>query len=255
MRLALVAAAFVLTGAIPAFGQASVEPSAPSSPAQEAQMEAEMDAMMEHDNVYRFLLGEFDYARERGRDLFTWDVDGWVGGDYNKLWLKSEGELFGGEVEDAEVQALYSRNVSTYFDAQAGVRYDFEPTGTAYLVFGVQGLAPYFFETDAAAFVSDKGDVSLRAEQSLDLLLTQRLVLQPRAEANLFLQDIPEQGVGSGLSTAEGSLQLRYEVTRKFAPYVDLNYERAFGDTKRFRRAEGEGADAWTLRAGVRLWF
>lgn len=208
-----------------------------------------------HRRTYHLLLGEFDYAREQGRGLFTWDADAWVGGDEHKLWLKSEGEIFGDKTEQAEVQALYSRNIGPFFDAQIGVRYDVEPKGTAYLVAGVQGLAPYLLETELAAFLSEKGDVSLRFEQAVDLLLTQRLILQPHAEANIAFQDVPELRVGSGLSSLETGLQLRYELSRKFAPYVDVNYERAFGDTKRFRRAEGEEAGAWTLRTGVRLWF
>jgi copper resistance protein B len=254
MRTRLLAAALAAF-ATPASAQQVEMPAGEASPADHAEQMREMAVMAHDTSTFHMLLGEIDYAREQGRDLVTWDAEGWVGGDVDKLWLKSEGEHFGGETETAEVQALYSRNVATFFDAQVGVRYDIEPKGTAYLVAGVQGLAPYLLETDVAAFLSEHGDVSLRAKQSFDLLLTQRTVLEPHVEANLYLQDVPELGVGSGLSNIEAGLQLRYEITRRFAPYLDLEYDRALGDTRRFRLAAGEEAGRWVLKAGLRLWF
>lgn len=217
--------------------------------------EVEMGAMGHHERTYTYLQTELDYGRPDDEDQFTWDAQGWVGGDRNKLWLKSEGEVTDGDAEQAEIQALYSRNIATFFDAQVGVRYDFEPTGTAYLVAGVQGLAPYLLETDVAAFLSDEGDASVRLEQSFDVLLTQRLILEPYVEAEVQFQDVPERDVASGLSDVEAGVQLRYEVTRKLAPYLDAVYERSLGDTADLRRASGEDADHWVLRAGLRSWF
>lgn len=135
------------------------------------------------------------------------------------------------------------------------MRQDFAPRGETYLAAGVAGLAPYFFETEATAFLSTEGNVSARFEQSFELLITQKLIAEPHVEVNLFAQDVPEQGVGAGFSDIEAGLQLRYEVTRKFAPYVDLVWERDLGETASITRASGEDVEDTTLRFGVRAWF
>lgn len=192
-----------------------------------------------------------------GSDDYLWDVQGWYGGDFNKIWVKSEGEgTFGEELEEAEVQALWSRAVTPWFDFQAGVRYDFRPDPErAHLVVGLQGLVPYQFELDAAAFLSDEGDLSARIEAEYEQRITQRLLLQPRVELDLAAQDVPEIGVGAGLSSAELGLRLRYEIAREFAPYIGVEYERSFGDTADFIRAAGEDPDSWKAVLGVRAWF
>ena len=209
-------------------------------------------------NSYRFLADQLEVSLRDGRDGYAWeDVQFWYGGDINKLWIKSQGEgEFGGSVESAEVQVLWTRAIDPWFDLQAGVRHDFRPSPQShYLVLGIQGLAPYWFEIDAAMFLSTKGDLSARFEAEYDQLITQRLILQPRFEVDFALQDVPRIGVGSGLSTAEAGLRLRYEIVREFAPYVGLQYERAFGDTARFRRTAGDDVGGWSLVMGVRAWF
>lgn len=207
--------------------------------------------------TYKVLVDQLEAKTGSGRDGYSWDGQAWYGGDINKLWLKTEGEgEFGRAPEDAEVQALWSRAIDPWFDLQAGVRYDFRPDPErAYLVLGIQGLAPYWFEVDGAAFVSDRGDASARFEGEYDLRLTQKLILQPRLEFDLALQDVPEIGIGSGLSTAELGARLRYEVRPEFAPYVGIEYERAFGDTADFRRTAGEEAGGWSFLVGLRTWF
>lgn len=197
---------------------------------------------------------ELDYAGRHG-GLWNWNVDGWIGGDTERLWIRSEGEIADGDFEKAEAQLYYGRNVHPYWDVLAGVRQDFAPRGETYLAAGITGLAPYFFETDATAFVSTQGDVSTRLEQSFELLLTQRLIAEPHVEVNLFAQDVPELGAGAGVSDIEAGLQLRYEVTRKFAPYADLVWERDLGETASITRANGEDVEDTTLRFGVRMWF
>ncbi len=229
-------------------------PAAPASPATRADA-AHDQAVMEHTRTFSFLRADVDVGFGEDDEVFSWDVDGWRGGDRNKLWLKSEGEAADGELENAEVQLLYSRNVSTFFDAQLGIRYDFEPDETAYLVAGIQGLAPYQFETDVAAFLSDKGDLSFRYEQSLDLLITQRLVIEPEIELEAFATDVAERGVGAGLSELEASLRVRYEITRKFAPYAEVAYERLLGETSSIAQRQGESPEETTFRAGLRVWF
>lgn len=190
-----------------------------------------------------------------GAATADWDFDGWIGTDENKLWLKSEGERTDSTTEQAEFWALYSRNIAMFWDAQIGIRYDVQPQSTAYLALGFEGLAPYFFETEAHLFVSDEGDVSARLRQENEFLITQRLILEPYAEINLFAQDVEEQDVGAGFSSGEIGLQTRYEITRKFAPYVDVKYERKFGETSSIAKREDGDNDNFVAALGVRFMF
>lgn len=215
-----------------------------------------------------------DHAQEHGGQIFhafrleagggttsdgavtvDWDFDGWIGTDENKLWLKSEGERTDSTTEQAELWALYSRNIATFWDIQAGIRYDVQPQSTAYLAIGFEGLAPYFFETEAHLFFSEDGDVSLRLRQENDFLITQRLITQPYLEANLFAQDVAELGIGVGIASAEIGIQTRYEFTRKFAPYLDIKYERKFGETSSIAKNNGEDNDALIGTIGLRTLF
>lgn len=190
-------------------------------------------------------------------DSLVWNGQAWYGGDINKVWFKTEGaaSLNGDGVEDAEIQALYSRAISPFWDAQIGVRYDLEPDGLAHGVVALQGLAPYWFEVDASAFLSEKGDVTARVEAEYELRLTQRLILQPRVEANLSAQDVPERELGTGLNTLDAGLRLRYEIKREFAPYIGIEWQKVFGDTADFIAASGGDADKAVFVAGVRVWF
>lgn len=185
----------------------------------------------------------------------TWDFNGWIGGDYNKLWLKSEGERVDGHLEQAEFWAMYSRNVAEFWDVQAGIRYDVKPEHTAYLTVGVEGLAPYFFETEAHMFVSDEGDLSARIRREGDVLLTQKLILQHYIEVNLSAQDVSDQSEGAGFTHGEIGVQTRYEITKKFAPYIDLRYESKFGETASIAKNAGESRDDAIISAGIRLRF
>lgn len=198
---------------------------------------------------------ETDYGAGQEGPVASWDLDGWIGTDENKLWLKSEGERSDGHLEQAEFWALYSRNIAEFWDAQAGIRHDTQLTSTTYLALGLEGLAPYFFETEAHLFVSDEGDVTARLREENDFLLTQRLILQPYAEINLSAQNVEEQEIGAGFTESEIGLQTRYEITRKFAPYVDLRYERKFGETASIAEDEGEDNDDFIAAIGVRFMF
>ncbi|MBI1182133.1 MAG: copper resistance protein B [Alphaproteobacteria bacterium] len=199
-----------------------------------------------------------EYQSNDGSPLLLWDVRGWYGGDRDKLWVRSEGTyLFdGGAVDEAEVQARYSRAVSPYFDLQIGVRQDFGPgPSRTHGVIGIQGLAPHWFEIDAALFVSDHGDLTARLEAEYDLFLTQRLILQPRLELDVAFQDVAELGIGSGLSSVAAGARLRYEIDRQFAPYVGVSWTRKLGGTADFARASGEAPGGVSFVAGVRWWF
>lgn len=195
----------------------------------------------------------FDWLETESGALINWDTFVWAGGDEVKIRLEAEGEALDGGVESSELGAFLSWNIADFWDFQAGVRHDFEPEGLTWAAVGFQGLAPYFFETEARLFVSEDADLAFRFEQTYDLLFTQRLILQPHVELNAYAQDIPELGVGAGVSDVEVGLQLRYEITRKFAPYVDLVYERKLGETSQITRAMGEDPEAVTLRLGLRV--
>jgi copper resistance protein B len=206
---------------------------------------------------YMVLLDRSEARIGQGRDGYAWDWEAWAGGDYDRLWLKTEGEgAFRGPLEAAEVQALYSRAIDPWFNLQAGLRTDFRPRPQrAHLVLGVQGLAPYWFEVDLAAFLSNKGDLTARFEAEYDQRLTNRLILQPRLELDLSAQRIPALGIGPGLSSAEAGLRLRYEIKREFAPYIGVEYQRRFGETADFARAAGERTGGWAALIGLRSWF
>jgi len=198
-----------------------------------------------------------EYQARKGHDGFRWDGEAWYGGDINRLTVKSEGEgVFGEGIEGTETQLLYSRAVGPYFNAQAGIRQDLGPgPDRTYATVGFEGLAPYWFEVEGALFLSNKGDLHGRLEGYYDQRITQKLILQPIAELNFALQDVPEFGVGSGWSDVELGLRLRYEIVKEFAPYVGVEWERKVGDTARFTRAAGEDPSSVSLVAGVRVWF
>jgi copper resistance protein B len=183
-----------------------------------------------------------------------------IGNDYTRFWLKAEGEGLVAEGEgETEAQALYSRLISPYFEAQAGLRLDTEFGGgdvraRPLLVVGLEGLAPYWFEVEPALFLSAEGDLSARFEGSYDLLITQRLVVQPEAEVNVALQEVEDWGVGAGLNDVELGLRLRYEIRREFAPYVGVSWLNRFGGAADFARAEGEETSEVLFVVGVRLW-
>jgi copper resistance protein B len=191
-----------------------------------------------------------------GADGYRWEGQAWFGGDIDRLVLKSEGEGTRGDgVESAEVQALYSRAVGVYTDVQVGVRQDFEPRSRTYATVGFQTLLPYWFDVEGAAFLSNKGELLGRLEGYYDLRLTNRLILQPRAELNFAAQDTAATRTGSGLSNAELGLRLRYEIRREFAPYIGLSWDRRVGKTADYARALGEGVVDKSVVFGVRAFF
>jgi len=192
-----------------------------------------------------------------GEEGYLLDLQGWVGTDTSKFWAKVEGDgVVDGQLEELQVQALYSRPISPFFDVQVGVRQDVaSDENRTHAVVGIQGLAPYWFEVDAAAFVSHTGDVTARLEAEYELLFTQRLILQPRIELDAAFQDVEALGLGRGLSSAEGGLRLRYEIRREVAPYVGVSWRQVFGGTADFARAAGGRPASASVVAGLRLWY
>ena len=191
-----------------------------------------------------------------GADGYLWDAQGYYGGTTDRFWFKSEGEgTFGEPIEDVELQALYSKAIGPFFDLQAGVRQDLAGPDTTYAVIGLQGLAPYMFEVDGAVFLSHRGDLTARLEAELDQRITQRLILQPRAEVHLAAQDVPQLGSGAGLDSVEMGVRLRYEIVREFAPYVGVEQSWRVGNGADYARAAGEDASVTSFVAGIRFWF
>jgi copper resistance protein B len=187
---------------------------------------------------------------------FRWEGQGWVGTDYDKLWIKSEGTLSKGAVDDGQQQFLYSRAITTYFDLQGGLRSDIDSRPARnWAALGIQGLAPYFFDIEATGFVSNEGHLAAKLEASYDLLLTQRLILQPQVEVNLYSKADPVRMIGAGISDIDTGLRLRYEIDRKFAPYLGVVYEGKFGQTASLAKRAGESTGDFRVAFGVRIWF
>jgi copper resistance protein B len=206
---------------------------------------------------YQILFNLAEYQAHRGGDSYRWSGEAWVGGDLHRLVIKSEGEGgFHERLDSADVQALYSRAIDPYWSLQAGVRQAFLPgPNRPYVALSIEGLAPYWFEIEGSLFLSSKGDLLGRGEIYYDQRLTQRLILQPRAELNFAAQDVRENRIGSGLSSAELGLRLRYEIRREFAPYIGVSWERRLGETARLVRAAGDDAESRQFVAGIRFWF
>lgn len=196
-------------------------------------------------------------GRVGSRDTtLRWDSQAWIGPDEWRVWLKSEGERAGkGEVEDGKTELLVSKPISTFWDVQVGGRYDLDSgPGRGWAAIGVQGLAPGWFDVEATAYAGAKG-AAARLRGSTDVLLTNRLILQPEAELNAYSQDDRGRNIGSGISDLDAGLRLRYEVSRKFAPYVGVTWARKFGRTAHLVRAFGEPADDVRFAVGLRTWF
>lgn len=214
----------------------------------------------EDEQLYSFLLFDLlEYQGGKNLDQLRWDVVGWAGGDYNRLWFKTEGDS-AADKATVEFQLLYGRLIAPFWDMQAGIRHDrIYGSGSAdtrtFAVIGLQGLAPYWFDVEPWIAVSENGDVSARLTVEYDLLLTQRLILQPRVEIEAAVQKVERFGIGSGINDIDTGLRLRYEIRRDFAPYLGINWKRLVGQTAELARRDGEEVEKLSIVAGVRLWF
>lgn len=211
-----------------------------------------------HDSAINsfFLLDQLEYQDADEGSTLAWDASGWVGGDINRLWIRSEGERTNGVTEDAELQLLYGRSIGPWWDVVAGVRQDFQPESPqTWAAFGIQDMALYAFEAEATAFIGENGQTAARLEGDYDILLTNRLILQPTAEANFYGKNDPERGVGSGLANTEVGLRLRYEIVRQFSPYIGVTWSRSYGKTADLIRDEGGDVSEARFVAGIRMWF
>ena len=205
---------------------------------------------------YFVLFDQLEWQTGRGSDAFNWDTKGWVGQDRNRFWFRTEGDRADGRTEQAQVNLLYGRALARWWDVTAGVRLDTLPgTPRSALALGVQGLAPYWFEVEASAYIEPSGRTHVRFETEYDLLITNRLVLQPLVEFEVYGRADRERLIGTGLSTGELGLRLRYEFRREIAPYVGVVWTRRFFGTADQARAAGQDVAGTRLAVGLRTWF
>ena len=220
--------------------------------------EREMIELMGMDDTVAIgsvLFDELEWRDSGDADALVWDAQAWYGGDYDKVWLKSEGERADGDAETSN-EVLWDHVVARWWSVQAGVRHD---TGTGpartWAAFGWRGLAPYWFELEATAYAGENGQTALRFSAEYELLLTQRLILQPALDFDLYGKDDTANGIGSGLADSELGLRLRYELRREFAPYVGVAWTRSYGHTAELAREAGHDTNDVQWLAGVRWWF
>ena len=217
------------------------------------------DALMMSDmhNFGSVNIDRLEYVRARGEEWAAYEGEAWYGSTYNRAVIKAEGEVASGKLQESKTQLLWRHAVSTFWDTELGVRFDHGQgaPNREWLAFGVKGLAPYWFEVDAAAYVGASGRTALAVKVEYDILLTQKLYLQPSIEVNFYGKDDERWGIGSGLTDGTAGLRLKYEVTRQFVPYVGVEWSSKFGKTADYARAEGESKQETRFVAGLSFRF
>lgn len=202
------------------------------------------------------LIDQLEAFHGRDANGQSWEAEGWYGNDENKLWIRTEGERSRGKLEDGDLEAFWNHNVTTFWSTQLGVRQELgEGPNRTWAAFGVQGLAPYWFEVEATGYVGASGRTSGRLRADYEILFTQRLILQPEAEINLYGKNDPQRRIGSGVSDIQFGLRLRYEIRRQFAPYIGVNWVRRIGTTADYARQDHQPVLDRQIVAGVRIWF
>ncbi len=230
-----------------------------AAPARADQQHPDWPSPMHDDMVLTKVMIDRLERRDAKPDDFTfWEGQLWIGGDIDKLWLKSDGSVVSGKTEEANLEAYWSRAVAPFWDLQLGLRHDFAAHGEPardWVGVGYKGLAPYKFDVDATLYAGGNGQLAARGKVEYDLLLTQRLVLMPELEANAYGKADPQRGLGSGLANLDLGLRLRYEIRREFAPYIGVVWTRLYGDTASQARAGGAPDHDTQFVAGLRAWW
>jgi copper resistance protein B len=245
MRVFWITAAILLAGSARA-GAQSANPAAPFG-------------VPPVDDQQIYIHGIFDQLEWRAGDTsaLRWEGEAWAGTDTDRLWLRSEGQTArDGKLGDGQQEIFYDRPITPYFDAQIGARYDLDSRpGRGWAAFGIEGLAPYLLHVAATLYVGGEGRQAAKLEAFRDIVITQHLVLQPQAELNANTRDDPAREIGAGISDIDAGLRLRYDITRKFAPYIGATYARSFGRTSRYARQDGDGKEDARFTVGIRTWF
>ena len=204
----------------------------------------------------KLMLDKFEVGRLNGDKMLSWEGGFWIGKDINKIKFDTEGERVGTTTEGTESRLLLSHAISPFWDIQGGISRDTVPGASRnYATFGVQGVSPYFFETDASLSFGKNDQVKLNLTAEYEMMLTQKLVLSPEIALNAYTKDDTAMGVGSGVSDVSAGLRLRYEVKREFAPYIGVNWGKKFGGTADLATAGGDDVSETTLVLGVRAWY
>jgi copper resistance protein B len=260
MKRLAAAVMLVLVGPVPG-GESGESTHVPPEPPQShvhPMPYREMAEMMGMDDRKRFgkvMIDRLEW-RDAASDSNEWDTSAWYGGDFNKLWFETEGDRIAGNTTHARIEVLWDRILTAWWSTRLGLRQDFgEGPTRSWVAFGVAGLAPGFIDVEAMAYAGGGDRLAMRLAANHDLLITQRLVLQPEAELNVYSSDDPERLIGTGLSDLELGLRLRYEIRREVAPYLGVSWSRRFGDSADLARAAGDDPDDISWVAGIRLWF
>ena len=204
---------------------------------------------------YALLGDRLEYNEQANAGVF--DLQAWYGTTFDRLVIKTEGDFSEGSIEENQTDILWGHAVSAYWDTQAGVRLDYNKEGEnrQWLAFGLQGLAPYWFELDMTAYVGERGNTAFTLEAEYELLLTQKLIIQPRAEITLYGKNDKQNELGSGLSSSAIGFRVRYEFTRQFAPYIGVEWSNKFGNTADYATSSGQSNNNTAFVAGIKFWF
>lgn len=213
-------------------------------------------ALADHERFGVLMFDNLELIRADGNTLAPYDIEGWFGNTFERMVLEAEGEIESGDITKARTELLWGHAIAAFWDSRLGIRHDSgEGPDRTWLAAGIAGLAPYRFEIDVTAYLADSSRTALRVDASYDMLLSQRLILQPRLELNLYGEDDPARGLGSGLANAAVALRLRYEYRRELAPYVGLEWVGHYGETRDILRAGGRDTRDTRLMLGLRFWF
>ncbi len=217
---------------------------------------ARAGAMNDDPLLTYFRADQLELRKSDEEKLLVWEIDAWLGKDLNKFWIKSSGEHLDGETESNEIDLLYSKAISAFWDVQLGYRHEFKPEPAQdWVGFGFMGVAPYLFEVDLSLFINEDSLVNVRIEAEYEYMFTQKLILVPSLEVSIFSDDDVDRGVGSGIANTELGLRLHYEIKREFSPYIGINYERKFGKTADIAENDGGEVDDTQFVFGLSFWF
>ena len=242
-------------------GQEATQPKTPIPPITDADRAAafpEVEPYAAADNAVHFfvLVDRLEWQGGQRGDGVRLDSRGWIGRDLNRLWFRAEGDAGARRPGDAGVHLFYGRAFARWWDVVIGLRQDLRPgPAQSWVAVGLQGLAPYWFDVEATAYIGAGGRTAARLKAEYELLLTNRLALQPLVEVNLYGRTIAERGIGAGVSSFDAGMRIRYELRREFAPYLGVTWHGRFGETARFAEAAGESTGGRRFVVGLRLWF